>query len=68
MAFMLILTILILVICRVHSNRNDPIYRTRCNHPGRTIHHHGLQNVALYDLDMLLGPRNTENPDVNQGG
>ncbi|KAJ9595718.1 hypothetical protein L9F63_013081, partial [Diploptera punctata] len=66
MAFMFIVTILAIAICRVHMKRSSLL--TRC--PGARggglmmnphaagnrapHHHHGLQHVPLYDLDVLL--------------
>jgi hypothetical protein len=61
MAFMFIITILVVAICRVHMKRSS--LRTRCpgaragvTHAGNQAahHHHGLQNVPLYDVDVLL--------------
>ena len=66
MAFMFIVTILAIAICRVHMKRSSLL--TRCPgarggglmmtpHAGNRAphhHHHGLQHVPLYDLDVLL--------------
>ncbi|PSN35081.1 hypothetical protein C0J52_17294 [Blattella germanica] len=63
MAFMFIVTILAIAICRVHMKRSSLL--TRCpgargglmmNPAGNRgpHHHHGLQHVPLYDLDVLL--------------
>ncbi|PNF29618.1 hypothetical protein B7P43_G16738 [Cryptotermes secundus] len=65
MAFMFIVTILVIAICRVHMKRSllvtrcptarggimmSPLTGNRAPHH----HHHGLQHMPLYDLDVLL--------------
>jgi hypothetical protein len=58
MAFMFIVTILVIAICRVHMKRSSLL--TRCpgaasgNRAPQHRHHHGLQHMPLYDLDVLL--------------
>lgn len=62
MAFLFIVTILVIAICRVHMKRSS--LHTRCHgirggviHAGNRAahhHHHALQNVPLYDVDVLL--------------
>jgi hypothetical protein len=64
MAFMFIVTILVIAICRVHMKRS--LLLTRCPAARSGImmsplsgnraphHHHGLQHMPLYDLDVLL--------------
>ncbi|XP_021936782.1 uncharacterized protein LOC110838165 isoform X2 [Zootermopsis nevadensis] len=59
MAFMFIVTILVVAICRVHMKRS--LLLSRCSGarsgnraPQQHHHHHGLQHMPLYDLDVRL--------------
>jgi hypothetical protein len=61
-AFLFIVMILIIAICRVRMKRSSlvarsPGARSGFTHAGNRAahrHHHGLQNMPLYDVDILL--------------
>ncbi|XP_067012789.2 uncharacterized protein [Anabrus simplex] len=61
MAFMFIVTILVIAICRVHMKRSllsrcpgARLQTGRLGARGGPHHHHAMQHVPLYDLDVFL--------------
>jgi hypothetical protein len=62
MAFLFIVTILVIAICRVHMKRSSLVARSTgarggVTHAGNRAaprHHHALQNMPLYDVAVLL--------------